>query len=260
MLAAGLAGDGSYAVDASPALTAGIYTAQTEQEDGRGNVGLSAANTFTVTRRPATAAAAATAGARPGSRRRGRHRLVRCQRAGRSDGLDHRGHAERDRLHDRRQRVPERQRGGLRLLRRMPGDASSRARCRFRAATTTTRRRGRRVLRLFRSGRRGPDGGLVQLRPGLLAHRGAEHALRRDPRRHLRQRRAGGLAARGSRCASNELHAGRTCTWSRFSSGNVHGSSTNVQPIWEALYEHGVDADRERSTSTSTSASCSADA
>ena len=51
-LAAGLAGDGSYAVDASPALAAGTYTAQTEQEDGRDNVGLSGANTFTVTDGP----------------------------------------------------------------------------------------------------------------------------------------------------------------------------------------------------------------
>ncbi|MGH2920760.1 MAG: LamG-like jellyroll fold domain-containing protein, partial [Gaiellaceae bacterium] len=46
--AAGLAEDGSYSVDASPALAAGTYTAQTEQEDGRGNMGLSAARTFTV--------------------------------------------------------------------------------------------------------------------------------------------------------------------------------------------------------------------
>jgi hypothetical protein len=39
---------GAYSVAASPALTEGTYTAQAEQIDGAGNVGYSAANTFTV--------------------------------------------------------------------------------------------------------------------------------------------------------------------------------------------------------------------
>jgi hypothetical protein len=40
--------DASYSVDASPALTDGTYTAQTEQTDANGNVGRSSANTFSV--------------------------------------------------------------------------------------------------------------------------------------------------------------------------------------------------------------------
>jgi peptidoglycan/xylan/chitin deacetylase (PgdA/CDA1 family) len=39
---------GSYTVNASSALAAGLYTAQAEQQDAGGNTGLSSANTFTV--------------------------------------------------------------------------------------------------------------------------------------------------------------------------------------------------------------------
>jgi peptidoglycan/xylan/chitin deacetylase (PgdA/CDA1 family) len=40
--------DSSYAVNASPPLTAGTYTAQAEQQDAGGNMGLSSATTFTI--------------------------------------------------------------------------------------------------------------------------------------------------------------------------------------------------------------------
>jgi len=43
---------GAYSVVASPALSAGTYTAQAQQADSSGNVGLSSANTFTVTLPP----------------------------------------------------------------------------------------------------------------------------------------------------------------------------------------------------------------
>lgn len=46
------AGDGSYSIDASPALVVGTYTAQAEQLDLFGNKGTSAPNTFTVEEGP----------------------------------------------------------------------------------------------------------------------------------------------------------------------------------------------------------------
>jgi Concanavalin A-like lectin/glucanases superfamily/Bacterial Ig-like domain/Calcineurin-like phosphoesterase len=42
------AGDGSYSVDAAPALPLGTYTAQAEQLDSAANMGFSGANTFTI--------------------------------------------------------------------------------------------------------------------------------------------------------------------------------------------------------------------
>ncbi|HYX88851.1 MAG TPA: Ig-like domain-containing protein, partial [Gaiellaceae bacterium] len=48
-LAATVQAGGSYAVNASPGLAGGTYTAQAEQTDAAGNVGRSAANTFTIT-------------------------------------------------------------------------------------------------------------------------------------------------------------------------------------------------------------------
>ena len=49
------ASGGSYAVDASPALAVGTYTARARQADSAGNVGFSAASTFTVASPPSTA-------------------------------------------------------------------------------------------------------------------------------------------------------------------------------------------------------------
>ena len=48
---------GAFSVDAAPPLTEGVYTARVEQLDAAGNVGLSSANTFTITTADVTPAA-----------------------------------------------------------------------------------------------------------------------------------------------------------------------------------------------------------
>ena len=55
-LTATRAANGSYSIDASTPLAAGVYTAQASQSDSAGNTGLSTSTTFTVTASPDTTA------------------------------------------------------------------------------------------------------------------------------------------------------------------------------------------------------------
>ena len=70
-----------------------------------------------------------------------------------------------------------------------------------------TRRRGR-LLRLLRRRRRRPGEGLLQLRPGRLAHHRDQQQLRLHGRRLRRRLGAGAVAARRPRGPPGDLHAG----------------------------------------------------
>ena len=82
--------------------------------------------------------------------------------------------------------------------------------------------------------------GLVQLRPGRLAHRRPQQQLRRS------------WAAAGP-APSSTSGSSRTCRsnagscvgayWHhpRFSAGGTHGNKLNGQPFWDLLYQHGAE-------------------
>ena len=239
-LAAGLAGDGSYAVDASPALAAGTYTAQTEQEDGRDNVGLSGANTFTVTDGPPPPPPPPPPA--PDPVLVGAGDIAACGATSKDEAtasiIEGLPNATVFTLGDNT----------------YPDGAPAEFNNCYDPSWGS-----------FKSRTMPIPGGHEYHTPGAAGYFGYFGAAAGDPTKgwYSYDRGSWHIIALNTRCA--EIPGGscydeqeqwlradlaahpNDCTLaymhvSRFSSGNVHGSTTNVQPLWEALYEYGADA------------------
>ena len=119
-----------------------------------------------------------------------------------------------------------------------PGGATRAAPARPRQPRVPDRGRHR-LLRLLRGGGGRPEEGLLQLRPGGLAHRGAQLQLR--PGRRLRR----GLAAGDSGCGPIWPPTPPAAPWptgtTPASASANYGNDTMTQALWQALYDNGAE-------------------